>query len=64
MTQSGLVETAEQRPQRQRRWQLSDKAIRWLFVAPTLLLLIAFAIYPFLRSMYISFTQRPIAILG
>ena len=62
MTQSGLAETAPRQPRRQRRWQLSDKAIRWLFVAPTLLLLIAFAIYPFLRSMYISFTQYSVVV--
>jgi multiple sugar transport system permease protein len=63
MTQSGLAETAPQRPpRRQRRWQLSDSAIRWIFVAPTLLLLVAFAIYPFLRSMYISFTQYSVVV--
>jgi multiple sugar transport system permease protein len=44
-------------PRRKRRWQLTDNTIRWLFVLPTLLLLLAFGIYPFLRSLYISFTQ-------
>jgi multiple sugar transport system permease protein len=57
MTQSGLAETAAVEPRRQRHWQLSDNAIRWLFVLPTLLLLVAFSIYPFLRSLYISFTE-------
>jgi multiple sugar transport system permease protein len=44
-------------PRRRQRWQLGDNTIRWLFVLPTLLLLLAFGIYPFLRSLYISFTQ-------
>jgi multiple sugar transport system permease protein len=44
-------------PLRKQRWQLGDNTIRWLFVLPTLLLLLAFGIYPFLRSLYISFTQ-------
>ena len=62
MTQSGLAETAQRPPRRQRRWQLSDNSIRWLFVLPTLLLLIAFAIYPFLRSLYISFTRFSVVV--
>lgn len=44
-------------PARKQRWQLGDNTIRWLFVLPTLLLLLAFGIYPFLRSLYISFTE-------
>ena len=44
-------------PRRKQRWQLGDNTIRWLFVLPTLLLLLAFGIYPFLRSLYISFTK-------
>jgi multiple sugar transport system permease protein len=44
-------------PRRKQRWQLGDNTIRWLFVLPTLLLLLAFGIYPFLRSLYISFTE-------
>ena len=63
MTQSELAETTQQRtsPPR-RRWQLSDNAIRWIFVAPTLLLLVAFSIYPFLRSLYISFTSFSVVV--
>jgi multiple sugar transport system permease protein len=53
MTQSAPAAT----PRRKQRWQLGDNSIRWLFVLPTLLLLLAFGIYPFLRSLYISFTQ-------
>jgi multiple sugar transport system permease protein len=49
-------------PRRKQRWQLSDNTIRWLFVLPTLLLLVAFAIYPFLRSLYISFTEFSVVI--
>ena len=53
MTQTAPAAT----PRRKQRWQLGDNTIRWLFVLPTLLLLLAFGIYPFLRSLYISFTQ-------
>jgi len=48
------------RPRRRR--QLSDATIRWLFVLPTLALLIAFGIYPFLRSLYISFTEFSVVV--
>jgi multiple sugar transport system permease protein len=58
MTETTHVET----PRRQHRRQLSDNTIRWLFVAPTLLLLAAFAIYPFLRSLYISFTEYSVVV--
>jgi multiple sugar transport system permease protein len=53
MTQTAPAAT----PRRKQRWQLGDNTIRWLFVLPTLLLLLAFGIYPFLRSLYISFTE-------
>jgi multiple sugar transport system permease protein len=49
-------------PRRKQRWQLGDNTIRWLFVLPTLLLLLAFGIYPFLRSLYISFTEYSVII--
>ena len=49
-------------PRGKQRWQLSDNSIKWLFVLPTLLLLVAFAIYPFLRSLYISFTEFSVVI--
>ncbi|MGD2148392.1 MAG: sugar ABC transporter permease [Anaerolineae bacterium] len=45
-----------------RRRQLSDAGIAWLFILPTLLLLFAFSIYPFLRSLYISFTEYSVVI--
>jgi multiple sugar transport system permease protein len=49
-------------PRRKQRWQLGDNTIRWLFVLPTLLLLLAFGIYPFLRSLYISFTEYSVVV--
>ncbi len=45
-----------------RRRQLSDAAIARLFILPTLALLIAFSIYPFLRSLYISFTEYSVVV--
>jgi multiple sugar transport system permease protein len=41
---------------RQQR-QLSDAAIQWLFVAPTLILLIVLNIFPLFYSLYLSFTD-------
>ena len=55
------IERAESTPPRNRR-QISDNVLRWLFVLPTLLLLAAFAIYPFLRSLYISFTEFSVVV--
>jgi multiple sugar transport system permease protein len=37
--------------------QLSDRAIQWLFIAPTLILLILFNIFPLFYSLYLSFTD-------
>jgi multiple sugar transport system permease protein len=45
-----------------RRRQLSDAAIARLFIFPTLALLLAFGIYPFLRSLYISFTEYSVVV--
>ena len=36
---------------------LSDRAIAWLFVAPTILLLLAINIFPLLWTVYLSFTN-------
>jgi len=44
------------------RRQLSDAAILRLFIFPTLALLLAFGIYPFLRSLYISFTEYSVVV--
>jgi multiple sugar transport system permease protein len=56
-----LTESAST-PRRKQRWQLGDNTIRWLFVLPTLLLLLTFGIYPFLRSLYISFTEYSVVV--
>jgi multiple sugar transport system permease protein len=50
---------------------LSDKAIAWLFIAPTILLLLAINIFPLIWTIYLSFTNyqanrpnRPIVNVG
>jgi multiple sugar transport system permease protein len=50
---------------------LSDRAIAWLFIAPTIVLLLAINIFPLLWTIYLSFTNyqanrpnRPIVNLG
>ncbi len=40
-----------------RRRQLSDRAIQWLFIAPTLILLVAMNIFPLFYSLFLSFTN-------
>ncbi|MFN8493721.1 MAG: sugar ABC transporter permease [Caldilineaceae bacterium] len=37
--------------------QLSDRTIQWLFIAPTLILLLLFNIFPLFYSLYLSFTD-------
>jgi multiple sugar transport system permease protein len=37
--------------------QLSDRSIQWLFIAPTVILLILFNIFPLFYSLYLSFTN-------
>jgi multiple sugar transport system permease protein len=37
--------------------QVSDRAIQWLFIAPTLILLVLFNIFPLFYSLYLSFTD-------
>ena len=36
---------------------LSDRAIAWLFIAPTILLLLAINIFPLIWTIYLSFTN-------
>ena len=45
------------RPARGMRRGLSDRSVVWLFVAPTLLLLLAINIFPLLWNIYLSFTD-------
>jgi multiple sugar transport system permease protein len=40
-----------------RQRQLSDRAIQWLFISPTLILLLLFNIFPLFYSLYLSFTR-------
>ncbi|MEZ4866090.1 MAG: sugar ABC transporter permease [Caldilineaceae bacterium] len=37
--------------------QMSDRSIQWLFIAPTLILLLLFNIFPLFYSLYLSFTD-------
>lgn len=37
--------------------QLSDRSIQWIFIAPTLLLLLLFNLFPLFYSLYLSFTD-------
>lgn len=37
--------------------QISDRSIQWLFIAPTLILLLLFNIFPLFYSLYLSFTD-------
>ena len=36
---------------------LSDRAIAWLFIAPTIVLLLAINIFPLIWTIYLSFTD-------
>lgn len=45
--------TRSHQPQR----QLSDRAIQWAFITPTLILLFLFNIFPLFYSLYLSFTD-------
>jgi multiple sugar transport system permease protein len=45
------------RPTNYQQRQLSDRTIQWLFIAPTLILLILFNIFPLFYSLYLSFTD-------
>jgi multiple sugar transport system permease protein len=40
-----------------RRRQISDRTIQWLFIAPTLILLLLFNLFPLFYSLYLSFTD-------
>ncbi len=40
-----------------RQRQLSDRSIQWLFISPTLILLVLFNIFPLFYSLYLSFTS-------
>jgi multiple sugar transport system permease protein len=44
-------------PARRMRQGLSDRALAWLFVGPTVVLLLAFNIFPLLWTIYLSFTN-------
>jgi multiple sugar transport system permease protein len=44
-------------PIRPRFGRLSDRALIWMFVTPTMVLLLAIAIFPLLWSLYLAFTK-------
>ena len=49
--------TVSARPRRLARQGLSDRALAWLFVGPTIVLLLAFNIFPLLWTVWLSFTN-------
>ncbi len=52
-----MVRGAESASRRLPRHGLSDRALAWLFVGPTILLLLAFNIFPLLWTLWLSFTN-------
>ena len=40
-----------------RVWGLSDRAIAWLFIGPTIVLLLAINIFPLIWTVHLSFTN-------
>ncbi|MDF0750223.1 sugar ABC transporter permease [Marinobacter sp. 71-i] len=59
MIQSQISKAAEATPEpvARRIRGLSDRSIAWIFVAPTIFLLLAVNIYPLLRTIWLSFTN-------
>jgi len=57
MSMAEKVAAATPRPVAARIRGLSDRAITWLFVAPTILLLLAINIFPLIWTIYLSFTN-------
>tara|TARA_R110000850_G_scaffold119008_1_gene236197 strand:- start:5837 stop:6784 length:948 start_codon:yes stop_codon:yes gene_type:complete len=59
MIQSPISKAAEVTPEpvARRIRGLSDRSIAWIFVAPTIFLLLAVNIYPLLRTIWLSFTN-------
>ncbi len=49
--------TAQTQSHQRRHRGLSDKSLTWLFLAPTLLLLISMNIFPLFYSLFLSFTE-------
>ncbi|HVM84802.1 MAG TPA: sugar ABC transporter permease [Candidatus Binatia bacterium] len=57
MSMAEKVAAATPRPVAARIRGLSDRAITWLFVAPTIVLLLAINIFPLIWTIYLSFTN-------
>lgn len=59
MTQSPISKAAHATPEpvARRIRGLSDRSIAWIFVAPTIFLLLAVNIYPLIRTIWLSFTN-------
>ncbi len=49
--------TSAVRPAYRTQRQVSDRAIQWIFIAPTLILLVLLNIFPLFYSLYLSFTN-------
>jgi multiple sugar transport system permease protein len=59
MTQSPIKKVAQATPEpvARRIRGLSDRSIAWIFVAPTIFLLLAVNIFPLIRTIWLSFTN-------
>ena len=59
MTQSPIKKVAQATPEpvARRLRGLSDRSIAWIFVAPTIFLLLAVNIFPLIRTIWLSFTN-------
>jgi multiple sugar transport system permease protein len=52
-----MIQTSTLQPTIQKRRQLSDRAIMFLFIMPTMIILVLMNIYPLFYSLYLSFTK-------
>src|SRR5919109_3077331 len=56
-TTETIVPNVEQTPVRRRRPWLTDRRMAWLFISPTVLILLAISIFPLIWSLGLSFTN-------
>src|SRR5882724_13445905 len=56
-SQIGYQAVAAQTSVRRRLRGLSDRALAWLFITPTIVLLLAINIFPLIWTIYLSFTS-------
>src|SRR5919204_3662026 len=56
-TSETIVPQVDQTPVRRRRPWLTDRRMAWLFISPTVLILLAISIFPLIWSLGLSFTN-------